>query len=43
MNNWIRRHHKVAFWVVGAALSIGKLNKFLHTLSSVSGGGRKFS
>jgi len=43
MQSWIRRHHGLAIWLVGAALaSSGKLQKFLHTAQTISGGGRKF-
>jgi hypothetical protein len=43
MQSWIRRHHRLAVWVMAAVLtSSGKLQKFLHTGQTISGGGRKF-
>jgi hypothetical protein len=42
MHNWIRRH-SLAVWVfAAAAASSGALHKFIHTGTTITGGGRHF-
>jgi hypothetical protein len=42
MHNWFRRH-SLAVWAVAAAVAgSGALHKFLHTATTISGGGRHF-
>ena len=42
MRNWIRRLSQAMLVAAAAAAGNGALHKFIHTVTTISGGGRHF-